>query len=166
MKKVVYTRPDGGLSVVNPVRNTLPGVEDLTDEELLQLAMKAVPADATNVHVVDSVPADRTFRNAWTVVGGVVVHDMDKCRDIQRDRIRQARVPVLAALDVEFMKAVEAGDTATQAEVAAKKQALRDLPDVPSIDAAKTPEDLKAIDPAALVAQAIEADTIGIKEKG
>jgi len=51
---------------------------------------------------------------------------------------------------VAFMRAVEAGDTAKQAEIAAKKQALRDATDDPVITAAQTPEELKAAVPAAL----------------
>jgi hypothetical protein len=77
----------------------------------------------------------------------VITVDMAKAREIQRGRIRAARQPLLAALDVEFMRAVEAGDAARQAEVAAQKQALRDAPAHPDIEAAETPEALKAVWP-------------------
>ena len=70
--------------------------------------------------------------------------NMDKARDIHRDLVREARNPKLAAKDVEFMRAVESGDTDTQATVAADKQALRDAPAAASIEAATTPEELKA----------------------
>jgi hypothetical protein len=73
--------------------------------------------------------------------------DMTKARAIQRDRIRVARAPLLAVLDVAFMRAVEAGDMASQTEVAAQKQALRDAPADPRIDAAATPEELAAVWP-------------------
>jgi len=70
--------------------------------------------------------------------------DMDKARDIHRDKVRAARNPKLAAKDVDFMRAVESGDTDTQATVAAEKQALRDAPAAAAIDAATTPEELKS----------------------
>ena len=70
--------------------------------------------------------------------------NMDKARDIHRDKIRAARNPKLAAKDVDFMRAVEAGDTDAQATVAAEKQALRDATSAAAIDAATTPDALKA----------------------
>ena len=70
--------------------------------------------------------------------------NMQKARDIHRDKIRAARNPKLAAKDVEFMRAVEAGDTDAQATVAAEKQALRDATAAAAIDAATTPDALKA----------------------
>ena len=48
------------------------------------------------------------------------------------------------------MRAVEAGDTAKQAEIATKKQALRDATKDPIILNATTPEELKAAVPDAL----------------
>jgi hypothetical protein len=76
--------------------------------------------------------------------------NMTKAVEIKKDIIRAERAPILDSLDVEFMRAVEAGDTKKQAEIAAKKQALRDATKDPAIAAAKTPEELKAVVPAAL----------------
>lgn len=76
--------------------------------------------------------------------------NMDKAREIKKDMIRAERNPKLAALDVDFMRAVEQGDTALQAEIAAKKQALRDATDDPAIASATTPDELKAVVPTAL----------------
>lgn len=73
--------------------------------------------------------------------------DMIKAREIKRDLIRAERAPMMAALDVEFMRAVETGDTAKQQEVAAEKQRLRDATQDPSIDAAQTPDELKDLNP-------------------
>ena len=57
----------------------------------------------------------------------------------------------IGGVDVEFMRAVEAGDADKQAEIAAKKQALRDATSDPAITAATTPDELKAVVPSALV---------------
>jgi len=54
----------------------------------------------------------------------------DKAKAITLDRLRAERAPKLAALDVAFMRAVEQGDTAAQASIAAQKQALRDVTQV------------------------------------
>ena len=68
--------------------------------------------------------------------------NMTKARDIHREKIRQARKPKLAAKDVDFQRALETGaDTAT---IVSEKQALRDAPAAAAIDAATTPEELKA----------------------
>jgi len=76
--------------------------------------------------------------------------NMTKAVEIKKEMVRQERAPLLAQLDVEFMRAVEAGDTAKQAEIATKKQALRDATKDPIILNATTPEELKAAVPDAL----------------
>lgn len=75
--------------------------------------------------------------------------DMAKARDIHRDRMRQARTPKLAALDVAFQRAHEmSNDTAA---IVAQKQALRDVTADPAIEAAQTPDELKMVWPEILV---------------
>ena len=68
--------------------------------------------------------------------------DMAKAREIHKDKIRLARAPKLADLDVEFQKAVEAGASTT--DIVAKKQALRDAPADSGIAAANSADALKA----------------------
>ena len=71
--------------------------------------------------------------------------DMNKARAIHRDRMREARAPKLAALDVAFQRAIEDGtDTSS---IVAQKQALRDMTTDPSIEAAQTPDELKLVWP-------------------
>lgn len=157
MKKIIYTRPDGGLSVVHPVINThtfvdgdvVPVAEDITEEQALQRALSKIPADAINVQIVDesAIPTDRTFRNAWVAATGAVTHDMAKAREIQKNTLRVLRAPKLAALDVEFMRALEVGDTVGAAAIVAQKQALRDVTKDPAIASARTPAALAAVVP-------------------
>lgn len=75
---------------------------------------------------------------------------MTKALEIKKDLIRAERKPKLESLDVEFMRAVEQNDTAKQAEITSKKQALRDATDDPTLSKAKTPDELKKVIPAAL----------------
>lgn len=83
----------------------------------------------------------------------MITIDMDKARAIHRARLRTARAPLLAALDLAWMRAAEAGDTKRAAAIAAEKQALRDLPASPAIDAAETPEALLAALPDGVAAR-------------
>lgn len=96
------------------------------------------------------IPPDRLFREAWAVddQNSAIVVDMDLARDIWRDKIRAARIEPLAQLDAAFMKALETG--ADTSLIASQKQELRDAPADPAIDAATTPEELKAVQPAGL----------------
>ena len=68
--------------------------------------------------------------------------DMAKAREIHKDKIRAARTPKLAELDVEFQKALETGASTT--DIVAKKQALRDAPADSGIAAASDADALKA----------------------
>ena len=79
------------------------------------------------------IPAERTFRDGWEANSdtGVISVNMDKAKDIWRDKIRQARVEPLAALDTAYMKALETSADTTQ--IIADKQALRDAPGLSSI---------------------------------
>lgn len=70
--------------------------------------------------------------------------NIDKAKDIWKDKWRAVRKPLLDALDIEFVRALESGDTVKQAEIAAKKQALRDITNVELPD---TPEDIKSMWP-------------------
>ena len=92
-----------------------------------------------------TVPADRTFRGAWQFSGNAVDIDMTAARDIHRDNLRAERAPKLQALDVDYMMALEDGDTAAQQAIVGVKQVLRDVTADPRIDAAATPDELKAL---------------------
>ena len=76
--------------------------------------------------------------------------NLEKAKDVWRDKIRIARNEKFKELDIEFMRAVETADTDTQTSVAAQKQALRDAPADSAIADATTPNELKNIQPAGL----------------
>jgi hypothetical protein len=87
-----------------------------------------------------TVPANRDFRGAWTLSGSVITEDLDKAKEIFADKVREARGPLLAALDTDYMKALESSADTTQ--IVADKQALRDAPTAG--DSATTIAELKA----------------------
>ena len=68
--------------------------------------------------------------------------DMAKAREIHKNKIREARTPLLEALDVEFQKALET--SADTSAIVTKKQALRDAPAASGISTAASEADLKA----------------------
>ena len=61
---------------------------------------------------------------------------------IHKDKIRAARAPKLAELDIEFQKAQETSASTT--DIVAKKNALRDAPAASGISTATTTDELKA----------------------
>ena len=78
----------------------------------------------------------------------MIIINLDKAKAIWKDKWREARKPLLASLDIEFMKAVETADTEKQAEIASKKQALRDVTQTEIVG--NTPEEIKAVWPSVL----------------
>lgn len=89
-----------------------------------------------------------TFRDAWEDTGVVVQVNMPKARGIHMDRIRVVRDDELSKQDVEFVKALESGDTIKQTEIARLKQTLRDIPQTFDLTTPNdTPEELKALWP-------------------
>lgn len=102
--------------------------------------MNGVSANAAST----TVPADRNFRGAWVLNGTVISEDIDAAKEIFKAKIREVRTPLLAAEDVVYMKALEAGDVDAQAASVARKTDLRDAPASSAITSAATIEALKA----------------------
>lgn len=156
-KRIVYARPDGGVAVVAPVIS-LDDPETMTEEEAIARALALLPQDATPAQIIDVIdlPQDLSFREAWqltatddaeaggpTIGGGRIFIDMERAREIHMDRIRRARDVELAKLDIDFMRAIEAGDLDEQAEIALHKQRLRDTPQTFDLSGYATPAELK-----------------------
>jgi hypothetical protein len=132
-------RKDGGVEIMQCFHGA-----SVADEIAKWHPERQAEVIAASVKPIDpsSIPADRTFRGAWKPD---LTHDMEKCRAIHRDKLRSLRGPLLASLDVDYQRADEAGDQSGKAEVARRKQFLRDITKHPAIDAAQTPGDLKKV---------------------
>lgn len=142
MRRIIYTRPDGGVSVVSPA----PAAQFLSeteDEFLARIQAKDVPSDAINPQIVDesAIPVDRTFRNALRQNGALLVHDLPVCRNIQERRIEDARQHKMQ----ELLLRAELGEN-----VAAEKAAIQAINARTLCAAAQTPEELKTVMPAIL----------------
>jgi hypothetical protein len=70
-----------------------------------------------------------------------IIIDIDKAKDITKDRLRAERKPLLESQDVLFQRALEA--SADTSAIVAEKQRLRDITKL--VDTATTVEELKAL---------------------
>jgi len=134
MPFILYPQESGQVAVIIPTGD-------------VQDCIKDVPAGLP-YKIVDSLDIDNDYFNAYdySEESGAEVN-ISKAQLIHLDKFRKARTPKLQALDVQFMKAVEQADTEKQAEIALKKQALRD---VTLIELPDTLPEIKAVWPTIL----------------
>ena len=79
----------------------------------------------------------------------MITINLDKAKNIQKNKWRVARKPLLEKLDTEFMRAVETGDITKQQQITTQKQALRDVTTT-DLSSVTTPEELKNVWPSIL----------------
>ena len=65
--------------------------------------------------------------------------NINKAKEITKDRLRKARKPLLEELDVQFQRALETG--ANTSDIVAEKQRLRDI--TLTVDSMTTVDELK-----------------------
>ena len=71
----------------------------------------------------------------------MITVNLDKAKDITKDRLRDERRPLLEAEDVKYMQAQETESDTTA--IVAEKQRLRDI--TKKADTCKTTDELKAL---------------------
>jgi hypothetical protein len=71
----------------------------------------------------------------------MITINLNKAKEITKDRLRRERQPLLSKLDVDFQRALETGENTS--EIVAEKQRLRDITVL--VESADSPEDLKSI---------------------
>ena len=142
-KRLAYTRPDGGVSVVVPDPHYIAEFASEA-EAIAAILAKDVPADASDVVEITTadLPGNRLFRDDWRMAGGRPRVDMTLARETHMNRIREMRDQKLAELDTEWQKALEENDAAKRRNIEAEKQRLRDLPQTFDLAGAETPEAL------------------------
>ena len=141
-KRIVYQGEDGIAKVVIPAPKFLASGGTIDD-----LLIKSVPEncrDSADIVDVDTVESDRTFRNAWVTEQGKSVEvDLDKAKILAKEKVREARIPKFAELDVAYQRADEAGDADAKAAVVVKKQTARDATADTKITNADSVDNLK-----------------------
>jgi len=128
---IIFTNDNGGVSVCIPT-----GELDIN-------AVKAKDTPSTSIIVEESeLPQeDNDFFNAWELVDGVVTVNLDKAKEITKDRLRAEREPLLAIQDVLYMRAMEEKDDVSA--IVVEKQRLRDVTGL--VDGCTTTVELRAL---------------------
>lgn len=133
MKVIAYQRPDGGVSIVNPTPQRIAELiaSGMTeDEAVADTQAKDVPADASNIEVMDRslIPASREFRDAWekSSVGPPTIN-MSKARVIHARKVIAARAKAVTVLQRRADEASLEGRTADATQAANDKAAVEGL---------------------------------------
>jgi len=140
MAKIIAYNNGGGVGVIIPVLDN--------ESKITEFASASIEAGVEYVIIDNSeLPRDQIFRDALEINGGLKLNS-DKAKAIWKNKWREVRKPLLASLDIEFMKAIEFGQFDKQADIGAKKQALRDVTtiDIPG----NTAEEIKSVWPSIL----------------
>jgi hypothetical protein len=114
MPFIIYPQQDNKLAVIIPTGD-------------YQDAIKDVPANTEYAVVDDLGDLDNEYFDAFEYENLGISCNIDKAKQIHLDKFRAARAPRLAALDIAYSRADESGDAAKKSEIAAEKQALRDV---------------------------------------
>lgn len=111
---IIYPQSNGQLAVISPCGT-------------LEEAKKDIPA-GVSYKIVNSVDIDNYFFDAYEFdeTHGTKINT-SKAKEIQLNKFREARIPLLQQLDVEFMRAIEQQNTDQQQKIIEQKQALRDV---------------------------------------
>jgi len=120
MKIIIYKTIDNGVVEVIPAKDY--------ENKLEELAKIIVTVNQPwNIVDSESIVEDNSFRDAWEYNSDTISININKVKNIIKNRWRIARDKKFKELDVEFMRAVETNNTAVQQEIISKKQALRDV---------------------------------------
>lgn len=114
---IIYTGANGNTAVCVPTG-------ELSIEQVQQ---KDIPSGFESFILnSDQLPwSDSDFFDAWEQTAGIVTINMDKAKELTKNRLRFDRASLLAEQDVAFQRALESGED-TSAIVAEKKR-LRDI---------------------------------------
>lgn len=128
-KVIVYSQPENNhVAICTPVLDSGLTIEQIAEKDVPQ----GTPRRICNA---SDLPQVGDFFDAWfydeTVQNAPVSIDVAKVHKIWKDGWRKARTPILERLDVEWMRAMEQGNTILSQELANKKQVLRDVTDIP-----------------------------------
>lgn len=129
MNAIAYKNQDGSVSFIIPA------------------VTADVPAGAESITLNTNQIPDMYFWKAFRIDGDNLTVDIQAAKNVRLDTFREIRKGKLETLDIEAIKALEAGDAVKLADISSKKQALRDVTTLPLPD---TLEEIKATLPAIL----------------
>jgi hypothetical protein len=127
---IIFINDNGGVSTCIPTG-------ELSIDAVLT---KDVPSGrgARIVNLTD-LPRDNDFYDAWEMDATSVTVNFAKAVELTKARLRAERIPLLAAQDVAFQRALESGADTTA--IVAEKQRLRDITNI----TATTLDELRAL---------------------
>ena len=132
MQAIIFTNDNGGVSTCIPTG-------EISIEAVLS---KDVPAGrGARIVNLSDLPRDNDFYDAWEMDATSVTVNLDKAKELTKNRLRAERTPLLAAQDVAFQRALESGADTTA--IVTEKNRLRDITGL--VDAVTTLEGLRAI---------------------
>jgi hypothetical protein len=114
--------------IIYPQENAQVAVVSIASGVTIEEAIDSSIPKGIEYAVVDDLGSlDDDYFEAFEYKDLGIICNIEKAKAIHLNKFREARKPKLQALDVQFMKAVEQADIEKQAEIALKKQALRDV---------------------------------------
>lgn len=133
---IVYTSQDGFLVTV------IPSPEYLETNTIEDCAKLSVPPGTPYLMIDPSkFPKDVDFRDAWDLDGENVIVNFEKAKEVWKSKLRIDRAPLLAALDIQFQRAMETG--ADTSQIVSEKQRLRDITN--QVDAATNLDEIRGV---------------------
>ncbi len=139
--KIIY-ETENGISIIHPTG-------ELSIEEVFNKDVPEKYKHTAQIVEDEFIPTDRTFRNAWEFAGVDLVNktavriNIDKAKEIHKERLRAERKPLLEAQDVLFMMSLEMNDDKKKSEVLTEKQRLRDITKL--VDKCETIDEIKSV---------------------
>jgi hypothetical protein len=132
-KVIIFTNDNGGVSVCIPTGEI----------SITEVQAKDIPENVQSFIVsTSSLPEEYDdFFGAWEQTNGVVTVNLNKAKDITKNRLRIQREPLLAAQDVLFQRALETG--ADTSAIVAEKTRLRNITNL--TDTCTTLEELRGL---------------------
>jgi hypothetical protein len=116
------------------------------EEELAKLTEDG-SVSFTEVVQIDKtkIPKVAEYREAWEFNGSDVVYNLEKAKEVHRNKLRSARIEIFEKLDIEISKALAQGDQQKVSEIETKRQKLRDAPTSSRVASVDTLDKLKAL---------------------
>lgn len=125
----------------NPQANNVCVCIPTGEISIQEVLAKDCPPEAIIIDTATLPIKDKDFFDAWELKDSVVTVNLEKAKEITKNRLRAERAPLLAAQDVAFQIALEEGkDTA---DIIAEKLRLRNITLL--ADTCTTTEELRAL---------------------
>lgn len=114
--------------IIFPNQTTISILHTNQQGDIEKIAKKDIPKNVAYKIVNNLNFLDLEFLGAYEFDSehGAKIN-IEKAKFIFLNKFREARTPLLQKLDLEYMKADESGDLELKKQIAAKKQALRDV---------------------------------------